>query len=72
MKLITTPSVLTRLTMCVLLFCALRVHADVVETSNGAREVGKITGIEKGVIKLETEYAGKIEVKQSLVTRITT
>ena len=67
-----TPTLLMRMALCGALFCALRLSADVVETKNGAREVGKITGIHGGVITLETEYAGELKVKQSLVTSITT
>ena len=61
-----------RMALCGALFCAMRLSADVVETKNGAREVGKITSIHGGVITLETEYAGELKVKQSLVTSITT
>jgi hypothetical protein len=53
-------------------FCALRLSADVVETSNGARIVGKIKSIHRGVICVSTDYAGVINVKQDLVTSITT
>jgi hypothetical protein len=66
------PTLLMRMTLCGALFCAMRLSADVVETKNGAREVGKITSIHGGVITLETEYAGELKVKQSLVTSITT
>jgi putative salt-induced outer membrane protein YdiY len=47
-------------------------RADVVETRSGARLVGKITKIDDGAVYLETDYAGKLEVKQSEVTGITT
>jgi putative salt-induced outer membrane protein YdiY len=47
-------------------------HADVVETRGGARLVGKITKIDDGKIFLDTDYAGKLEVKQSEVTGIFT
>jgi hypothetical protein len=68
-----TPRLLlARLSICAALFCALRLHADVVETSSGARIVGKITKIHGGVVTLDTDYAGEINVKQVLVTRITT
>jgi hypothetical protein len=46
--------------------------ADVVETKSGARIVGKVTKIEKGTVVVETDYAGKISIKQSEVTAITT
>jgi putative salt-induced outer membrane protein YdiY len=47
-------------------------RADVVETRAGARLVGKIAKIEEGKVLLETDYAGKLEVKQSEVTGIAT
>jgi putative salt-induced outer membrane protein YdiY len=67
-----TRNILSRLGICAALFCALRASADVVETANGARLVGKITKIHGGVVTLDTDYAGEISVKQVLVTRITT
>lgn len=58
------------------LVCALagmpRLSADVVEMKNGARDVGKITSVHDGVVTIETEYAGQIKVKQSMVVSITT
>jgi putative salt-induced outer membrane protein YdiY len=53
-------------------FCAVRLCADVVETTNGARIVGKVTRIHGGVVTVATDYAGDINVKQELVTSITT
>ncbi len=47
-------------------------HADVVDTRAGARLVGKITKIDDGKVFLETDYAGKLEIKQSEVTGIAT
>ena len=64
--------ILIRIGMCAALFCALRLCADVVETKNGARLVGRITSIHGGVVTLETDYAGEIKVKQDLVASITT
>jgi len=49
-----------------------RLSADVLETKNGARLVGKIQKISDGSISLKTDYAGEIAVKQSDVTSITT
>lgn len=46
--------------------------ADVVETKNGARLVGKVVKIDGSVILLNTDYAGEIKVKQSDVTSVTT
>jgi len=52
-------------------FAAL-VSADVVETKNGARLVGKVLKIDGSDLTLETEYAGTIKVKQSEVASVTT
>jgi putative salt-induced outer membrane protein YdiY len=46
--------------------------ADVVETKNGARIVGKITKIEGGKIFVTTDYAGDLAIKQSEVTGLIT
>jgi hypothetical protein len=67
-----TIALLLRASSCAAALCALRLSADVIETSNGARIVGKIKLIHGGVISLSTDYAGDIEVKQALVTSITT
>jgi hypothetical protein len=67
-----TRNLLARLSLCAALFCAVRLSADVVETANGARLVGKITKIHGGVVTLDTDYAGELSVKQVLVTKITT
>jgi putative salt-induced outer membrane protein YdiY len=67
-----TTSALVRSSIWIAAFCALRLSADVVETSNGARIVGKIKEIHGGTITVSTDYAGDIKVKQSLVTSITT
>ncbi len=63
---------LVRLTLCLAALCAVRLGADVVETTNGARIVGKIKLIRHGVITMSTDYAGDINVKQSLVKSIST
>jgi hypothetical protein len=46
--------------------------ADVVETKNGARIVGKVIKIDGGKIYLTTDYAGDLVIKQSEVTGIVT
>jgi putative salt-induced outer membrane protein YdiY len=46
--------------------------ADVVETKNGARLVGKVLKIDGTVVLMNTDYAGDIKVKQSDVTSVTT
>ena len=51
---------------------ALPLAADVVETKNGARIVGKIVRIAESAIAIETDFAGTIAVKQSEVTSIST
>ena len=46
--------------------------ADVVETKDGSRIVGKVSKIDAGTITVTTGYAGDIAIKQSEVTAITT
>jgi putative salt-induced outer membrane protein YdiY len=46
--------------------------ADVVETKNGARIVGKVVRISEGAISVETDYAGMLAIKQSEVVSVTT
>ena len=48
------------------------VFADVVETKNGARIVGKVTKIDGGNIYVSTDFAGDLTIKQAEVTAITT
>ncbi len=54
------------------LFTPAPLRADTVETKNGARIVGKITGVHGGYVTIETDYAGELKVTQSFVTAITT
>ena len=54
------------------LTAAARVSADVVETKNGARIVGKVTKIDAGTVEVATDFAGELKIKQSEVTAITT
>jgi hypothetical protein len=51
---------------------AARLAADVVETKNGARIIGKVTKIDGGAIVVDTDFAGTLTIKQSEVTAITT
>lgn len=51
---------------------AVRLAADTVDTRTGAHLVGKITKIDAGAITLDTDYAGKLTIKQSEVTSFTT
>lgn len=48
------------------------VSADVVETKDGARIVGKILAISAGAIAVDTNYAGALTIKQSEVVSFST
>ena len=56
----------------VILLCCVSVHADIVITADGSRLSGKVLGVEKGIIKLETTYAGTLDIRQEKVTSFTT
>lgn len=58
--------------LAAVVFGAVRLSADVVETKNGTRLVGHITKIDGGSIYLSTDFAGDIVVKQSEVTSLAT
>jgi putative salt-induced outer membrane protein YdiY len=47
-------------------------RADVIETKDGSRLVGKVTKIDGGSVSIATAYAGTITVKQSEVASINT
>lgn len=49
-----------------------RLSADVIETKNGARLVGKVGVADGSTVVLATEYAGEIKIKQSEIVSITT
>jgi hypothetical protein len=51
---------------------AAQMSADVVETKNGSRIVGKVSKIDGGSVVIATDYAGDLTIKQSEVTSITT
>ena len=51
---------------------ALPLVADTVEIKNGARIIGKITKIDAGSVVVDTDYAGKITIKQSQVASLAT
>lgn len=57
---------------CLLLAAAARLTADVIETRNGARIVGKVAKIDAGSVYVATDFAGDLVIKQSEVTTITT
>lgn len=46
--------------------------ADVVETKNGAKLVGKVTKISDGKVTLSTNYAGDVAISQSEIVAIAT
>lgn len=48
------------------------VSADVVETKDGARIVGKVTQIDGSTVVVDTGFAGTVKVKQGEVVSITT
>ena len=45
--------------------------ADVVETKNGDRLTGKVTGIRDGKLQLATDYAGTLAIDPALIARVT-
>jgi hypothetical protein len=71
MSFLSKSHVLT-LSIAAALAVAPRLSADVVETRNGARIVGKITKIDAGVVYVSTDFAGDLAVKQAEVVALTT
>lgn len=68
-----TPHLVRALTaLSLLITTASILSADVVETKDGARIVGKIVRIKDGAIAIDTSYAGTLAVKQSEVTSFST
>jgi putative salt-induced outer membrane protein YdiY len=65
-------TVLTLILGASALALATQASADVVETKNGARIVGKVTKIDGGNVYVSTTFAGDLTVKQSEVSGITT
>ena len=51
-------------TILAVLFLSLTAFADTIRTKDGSILNGKITLIDKGVINIETSYAGKLKLKQ--------
>ena len=69
----TKPILLTLLAASAALFLgSARLRADVIETKDGARLVGKVTKIDAGNVYLTTAYAGDIVVKQQAVSSLVT
>jgi putative salt-induced outer membrane protein YdiY len=68
----TLPAVRIFLALAAAGFAAASTFADVIETRNGARIVGKIVRIEDGAIAVETSFAGTLAIKQAEVTSIAT
>lgn len=67
------PALLRSSLAAVALFLgAATLSADIVETKNGARIVGKVLKIDAGTLVVETTYAGTITIKQSEVSALTT
>jgi putative salt-induced outer membrane protein YdiY/small nuclear ribonucleoprotein (snRNP)-like protein len=60
------------LALVIAMIFAAQLSADVVETKNGARIVGKVTKIDGSLVVMDTDYAGTIKIKQSEVTAIVT
>jgi putative salt-induced outer membrane protein YdiY len=58
--------------LCATFLSALQLSADVVETRNGARIVGKVTKIEDGKVFVTTDYAGDLTIKQGEVIALNT
>lgn len=54
------------------LFTSRLLLADTVDTKDGSRYVGKLLAIDAGVVTLDTVAAGKISIKQTEVTAIST
>ena len=54
------------------LVASARLSADVVETKNGARIIGKVAKIDAGSVVVDTDFAGTVTIKQSEVTSIVT
>ena len=51
---------------------ALPLVADTVEIRNGARIVGKIVGIDAGIVEVDTDFAGTLKIKQDEVVSLST
>jgi hypothetical protein len=64
--------VLLSATLLAAALSAARLAADVIETKNGARIVGKVIKIDAGSVVVDTDFAGKLAIKQSEVTAIAT
>ena len=58
--------------LLLLILAVINVSADVVETKNGARIVGKVTLIDGTTVVIDTGFAGIVKIKQSQVVSITT
>lgn len=66
------PHLAPRLLLCCSVLFAIRALADTVDTRGGAHLIGKITKIDAGEITLDTDYAGKLTIKQSEVAGFST
>lgn len=68
----TKTSLRALLALVLAAFLGTTLQADVVETRNGARIVGKVTKVEDGKVFITTDYAGDLTIKQGEVTTMTT
>jgi putative salt-induced outer membrane protein YdiY len=67
-----TPTIRRIMILAGAVLSASLAFADIVETKNGARLVGKVIKVDGGSVYLTTDYAGDLVIKQSEVTSLTT
>jgi hypothetical protein len=60
------------LSLALAVLVSTRLVADTVDIKNGARIIGKVTKIDAGSVVVDTDFAGKVTIKQSEVTAIST
>ena len=65
------PKFLSKLFAC-LLFSTAILHADTIVTNDGSRIEGKILGIENDVIRIQTNFAGVLNVAQDKTQSVST
>ncbi|PTX91408.1 DUF481 domain-containing protein [Opitutus sp. ER46] len=65
-------SLVSRVLLCAAALAAGRLAADTIDTRNGAHLVGKIVKIDAGEITIDTDFAGKVKVKQAEVASFST
>jgi hypothetical protein len=67
-----SPHSIRALLAALTILTAVRSQADTVETKDGARIVGKISKIDSGTVEIDTTFAGKVKIKQSEITTLST